>query len=338
MCRAGFLLAALLACPGCASRTARPVAAATLRHVIDHYAQQQSSKTLAETRARPVAAGGVRAAPDADSPRRAIDSPGAIAWVSDHTAQSAESQPAAAIPADYWKGNVLDQASAETVELFRRGLWHDYRVAFWDAENLMALTGAMGASVAIRGAGVDDTVRRRIHGHRQLGDADETLQLIGNPATHFAAAGALWLGSAIAEDAKSHELARTLGEALIVNGVTVSMLKVSANTRDPAGNRYAWPSGHTSSAFTVAAVLNEDYGPWVGIPALSLAGLVGYQRLDSRQHDLSDVVFGGVMGYVVGSSIARDGKARFPEIWGMQVVPYSDPETGAAGLALWKRF
>ncbi|RMF80396.1 MAG: phosphatase PAP2 family protein, partial [Planctomycetota bacterium] len=230
------------------------------------------------------------------------------------------------------------QASHEADDLVRRGFWRGYRVVFTEAENLLALAGAMGASVAIRETGVDNTIRNRIRGHRQLGDADEPIQLLGNPGTHFAAAGALWLGSAIVEDAKTHELARTLGEALAVNGATTVLLKAATNTRNPAGDRHSWPSGHTSSAFTVAAVLNEHYGPWVGAPSLALAGLVGYQRLDSREHDLSDVVFGGVLGYVVGSSIARDGKARLPELWGMQVVPYNDPETGAAGIALWKRY
>ena len=104
----------------------------------------------------------------------------------------------------------------------------------------------------------------------------------------------------------------------------------------PAGADHAWPSGHTSSAFTVAAVLNEHYGPWVGVPSLALAGLVGYQRIDAREHDLSDVVFGAMLGYVVGTSIARDEEARFPEIFGMTVVPFSDPQTGATGIALMK--
>ena len=113
-------------------------------------------------------------------------------------------------------------------------------------------------------------------------------------------------------------------------------LKAATNTRTPDEERQGWPSGHTSSAFTVAAVLNEYYGPWVGVPSLALAGLVGYQRLDSRVHDFSDVVFGAMLGYVVGSSIERDNKAEFPEIFGMQVVPFADPETGTSGIALMK--
>jgi len=226
----------------------------------------------------------------------------------------------------------------EGLDFGKRGLWHGFKTAFWNVENVALLSATMGASIVIRESGVDGAISRRTKGHRELGDMDETIQILGNPGTHFAGAGVLWLTSALMKDVKEHELARTLGEALSVNGISTLVLKVSTNTTAPDGENYAWPSGHTSSAFTTAAVLNEYYGPLVGIPSLALAGLVGYQRIDSRVHDFSDVVFGGMMGYVIGTSIARDEKARFPELFGMTLLPYQDPYTGAAGLALYKQF
>ncbi|MBN2447291.1 MAG: phosphatase PAP2 family protein, partial [Phycisphaerae bacterium] len=136
----------------------------------------------------------------------------------------------------------------------------------------------------------------------------------------------------------THEFSRSLAQALCVNGITTMALKASTNTRTPDGEGLGWPSGHTSSAFTVAAVVNEYYGPWVGVPSLALAGLVGYQRLDSRVHDFSDVVFGAALGYVIGTSIASENKTAFPEVFGMQLVPFADPETGATGFALMKTY
>ena len=242
----------------------------------------------------------------------------------------------AGVPDGYWRKNIWHQMGHEAKEFGGREFWRGFKTSFWDLDNALLLTATMGASVAIRETGVDDTVRRRTHGHRQLGDFDEPIQLLGNPATHFAGAGVLWLTSALTKDAKEHELARSLTQALAVNGATTLVLKAATNTRTPDNERFGWPSGHTSSAFTVAAVLNEHYGPWVGVPSLALAGLVGYQRLDSRVHDFSDVVFGAMLGYVVGTSIARDEEARFPEIFGMTVVPFNDPETGASGIALMK--
>ena len=138
----------------------------------------------------------------------------------------------------------------------------------------------MGASITIRETGVDDAIRRRTKGENELGSMDETIQILGNPGTHFAGAGVLWLASALTKDVREHEVAKSLVEALAVNGVSTILLKVATNTRAPDGEDYAWPSGHASSSFCTAAVLNEYYGPWVGIPSFALAGLVGYQRLD----------------------------------------------------------
>jgi len=237
---------------------------------------------------------------------------------------------------NYWKDNLLDQAGSELEDFATRGFWSGFKTAFWDVDNAIILGSTFATSVTLRESRVDRAVRRRVRGHRQLGDFDEPIQLLGNPGTHFAAAGLLWLGSGWAQDKREHELARTLTEALAVTGISTVALKVSTNTHSPDGDGLAWPSGHTSSSFTVAAVLNEYYGPWVGVPSLALAGLVGYQRIDSRAHDFSDVVFGAMLGYVVGTSIARDEHARLPELFGMKVLPFNDPETGASGLSLMK--
>ncbi len=244
--------------------------------------------------------------------------------------------PAESSPSDgYWRRNVWHQMGYEGREFGMRGLWRGFKTAFWDVENAFVLTATMGASVAIRETGVDDAIRRRTRGPRRLGDFDEPIQLLGHPGTHFAATGVLWLTSTLTQDMKQHEVARTLAEALAVNGITTIALKAATNTRAPNGDSHAWPSGHVSSAFTAAAVLNEYYGPLVGLPSLALAGLIGYQRIDSRAHDFSDVVVGGMLGYVIGTSIARDEKARFLELFGMKVVPFVDPELGASGLALY---
>ncbi len=241
-----------------------------------------------------------------------------------------------AIPEGYWRKDLWHQMGHEAKAFGTENLWRGFKTSFWDLENALLLTAAMGASVTIRETGVDNTIRGRIHGHNQLGDGGEVIQVLGNPATHFAGAGILWLTSTLSEDMKQHEVAQSLTEALAVTGITTLGLKFTAGTREPDGDKYGWPSGHTASSVAVAAVLNEHYGPLVGIPCFALAGLVGYERLDSREHDLSDVVFGAMLGYIVGTSVARDEKAQFPELWGMTVVPFTDIETGASGIALMK--
>ncbi len=266
-----------------------------------------------------------------------------LGMMPEQDSQTPETQPVAEqpapggrVPAGYWREDVWHQMGHEAREFGTRGLWRGFKTSFWDIENALTLTAAMGASVAIRETGVDATVRNRTHGHRQLGDGGEVIGVLGNPATHLAGTGILWLTSTLTKDAEQHEVARALTEALTVTGITTLGLKFTTGTREPDGDRYGWPSGHTASTTAVAAVLHEYYGPWAGIPCFVFAGLVGYERIDSREHDLSDVVFGAALGYIIGTSIARDEKAQLPELWGMKVVPFTDLETGASGLALMK--
>jgi membrane-associated phospholipid phosphatase len=313
-----------------------------VRHAIERYAATRSEQALLAA----------STASDSHSRGAGLPVPGAaypmplyftLGMMPQDGAQSPETRPAAeelaataGVPAGYWGKDVWHQMGYESRDLGTRELWRGFKTSFWDVENALLLTAAMGASVTIRETGVDSTVRNRTHDHRQLGDGGEAIGALGHPGTHFAGTGILWLVSTLTKDAKQHEVAKALAEALCVTGITTVGLKATARTREPDGDLYGWPSGHTASTVAVAAVLNEYYGPWVGIPCYALAGLVGYERIDSREHDLSDVVFGAMLGYVVGTSIARDEKAQFPELFGMKVVPFTDVESGATGLALMK--
>ena len=122
--------------------------------------------------------------------------------------------------------------------------------------------------------------------------------------------------------------------ALALNGLVTSGLKLAANDYSPNGEHWAWPSGHTSSTATVAAVAWEYYGWPAGVPLYLLTGWVATGRLEDREHWLSDVIFGGVLGAVVGHSVAR---GRMIEVGGFTVLPYVHPE-GGGGIMFAKQF
>ncbi len=157
----------------------------------------------------------------------------------------------------------------------------------------------------------------------------------GNPATHFILAGSAYLYTLMTDDNHNRKVFRSLIEALALNGLLDVGLKVAVDNKAPNGQRYGWPSGHMGSTVTVATVLNEYYGPWVGVPLYALSGFVAYQRLDTREHRASDIVFGAALGYVVGKTVADKYK---PELFGMQVMPYVNPNSGNAGVVLAKQF
>jgi membrane-associated phospholipid phosphatase len=124
--------------------------------------------------------------------------------------------------------------------------------------------------------------------------------------------GGVWvqLGGAVGTYALSRAIgnprAALLGVDLvrgqIVNAVLTEGIKFAVDRQRPDGGHFSFPSGHTSSAFTTATVLERRFGLKVGIPAFAAAAFVGGSRLQANQHYLSDVAFGAAIGIVSGRS------------------------------------
>lgn len=62
---------------------------------------------------------------------------------------------------------------------------------------------------------------------------------------------------------------------------------------------YSFPSGHTGSSFASAVVLFKALPKKFGIPALILAGLIGFSRLYVGVHYPSDVIGGAIIGSIL---------------------------------------
>ena len=95
-------------------------------------------------------------------------------------------------------------------------------------------------------------------------------------------------------------------DAFLVNGAYTSVLKAAVGRERPNGeDEKSFPSGHTSNAFALAAVVERHYGWKGGVPAYALASAVAVSRLQRNKHYLSDVLAGATLGYVVGRTVAR---------------------------------
>ncbi len=231
-----------------------------------------------------------------------------------------------AYPDDPWRSVGQDLAELPAT------LWDDTVATFTDARVLVALAVAGAAGAALNAGGCDDTVAERTDGHRQLPhDLDGVGGFFGSPAFHFPMAAGMYGVALAGGDDKLYETSKTLINALALNGVVTVALKAAVRSDVPNGGEYGWPSGHTSSSFTVATVLHEAYGPWVGVPLYAFAAFVGYERIDARNHDFSDVVSGAILGTAIGWAVARHHQ---PKLLGMDVVPMADPESGAVGVML----
>ncbi|MEO5944749.1 MAG: phosphatase PAP2 family protein [Ferruginibacter sp.] len=70
----------------------------------------------------------------------------------------------------------------------------------------------------------------------------------------------------------------------------------------------SFPSGHAVVAFAAATVFAKEYRDikWVPIVAYSAAGLIGASRLTENKHWFTDVVAGGVLGFLTGKQIVNN--------------------------------
>jgi undecaprenyl-diphosphatase len=113
----------------------------------------------------------------------------------------------------------------------------------------------------------------------------------------------------IQKDRKAEDTGVLLAVAAVLNlGVTYGM-KNAVNRKRPykaltdvhtvgsTERSASFPSGHTSSAFTVATMVSLNYPKWyVIVPCYMWAGLAGYSRIAMGMHYPSDVLMGAAIG------------------------------------------
>jgi len=120
-------------------------------------------------------------------------------------------------------------------------------------------------------------------------------------------------------------------QAIIVNGVYTQIFKTVVSRERPDGSDHrSFPSGHASTAFAWATVANHHWGPKVGIPSYVAATAIGLSRLQNNKHNLSDVLAGATLGYIVGRTVVREnGEApRHGAQWSLA------PATDARGTGM----
>jgi hypothetical protein len=202
-------------------------------------------------------------------------------------------------------------------------------------ENVGTLAIAGGVSFALHETVDDDVAEFTAEHPNRWGKMQDVIGGLGNPLHHMAAAGGIYAYSLMREDVAANELGKAMFNASAIATLSTTFLKFIANTERPNGDPRGWPSGHSASTVAVAAVLDEYCGHKVGIAAYALAGLVAWERIDDREHDLSDVVFGAALGYVIGRTVASEHGARFA---GFECAPYIDHNSGATGISFERPF
>jgi membrane-associated phospholipid phosphatase len=189
---------------------------------------------------------------------------------------------------------------------FLRDVASDYK-NFFSKDTALWLGIGGGAALAVHTA--DDSIAESVQEH-----GETTLPggaTYGSQWLHIPVAIGWWTVAAAAGSERHAATGRDLLRAQIAAVSWTYAIKLAADRTRPNGDPHSFPSGHASTSFATAMVLQEHYGWKVGLPAFLVAGYTGVSRVTVNQHWASDIVFGAAVGIVSGRTVTvRLRKAR----------------------------
>jgi membrane-associated phospholipid phosphatase len=167
----------------------------------------------------------------------------------------------------------------------------------------------------------DKTVNRHLEGGSFTHDFFWLGKVLGQAETQ----AALAIGTYIVGRATNHRHVSHLGMDLlragIEDGILTLAMKEAVHRKRPTGPCCAFPSGHASSTFAAATVLERHLGWLAAVPTYAVASYVAASRLHENRHWFSDVVGGATLGLIVGRTVVHShGRTN----WGLMVVPVPD--------------
>lgn len=159
-----------------------------------------------------------------------------------------------------------------------------------------------------------------------LGDLLTPGAYVGDAGWQSAGGLTLYVVGRMRHSTRVGKLGSDLLRAQILNGAITDGLKAVVPRTRPDGDPYSFPSGHTSSAFATAAVLQRHLGWRVGVPSYLMAAYVGSSRLAASRHFATDVVFGAALGITAGRAVTfnvRQQRLALAPAVGLRQVGFS---------------
>ena len=208
----------------------------------------------------------------------------------------------------------------------------DFKNVFTRKEN--AYTIGIGLGAAWAASSLDDRIAGSTFNSERYGGTGTALdktfepgEMLGSAIVQMGGAFATYGIGKLWPQSDMVYLGRDLIRAQIVTQSLTIGIKTAVGRERPDGTNWSFPSGHASTSFATATVIQRHYGWHAGIPAYVLAGFVAASRLNEDRHYLSDVVFGAALGVMAGRTVTFQlGKGRF------LVTPTAGP--GQVGIQL----
>jgi membrane-associated phospholipid phosphatase len=212
-----------------------------------------------------------------------------------------------------------DSAKSADVIRFADGVIQTYASPLrWKKKNWLEFGAVMGVTAGLT---LLDKPVRNLWSHQQSETLDEINNVgyhYGKPYTGFAITAGLYSAGLFIKNPWARETALMLGTSLVTSGLLEMGLKPligRARPQQEQGNYdltilnkeagfHSFPSGHASMAYTISFVLAKRVNSVpLKIAFYSLAGATTVCRLYSDAHWLSDVAFGGVLGWYCSEAV-----------------------------------
>jgi len=217
-----------------------------------------------------------------------------------------------------------------TMAAFPKNLGRNF-VGVFSGQNLLPF--AVGAAATATASAFDGRTQDLLRG--TCSSCGATGATVGGGSAMVPFVGALFVAGRFAPQGRFRAATYDFAQAMIVTGAYSGLLKYSVGRERPDGrDNLSFPSGHTSTAFSLAAVADHHYGWKVGLPAYFLASGIGLSRIESNRHHLSDVLAGATLGLIVGRTVARVDGERPAKKRTVSVGPATDPHGQGVGLGV----
>jgi membrane-associated phospholipid phosphatase len=166
---------------------------------------------------------------------------------------------------------------------------------------------SLGAAGAVAAHPADRSFSKDFSGRTSLEETFEPGAIVGGmPAQVGAAFLTYGLGRAFHNQCIA-AVGGELVQAQLISQLLTYSIKGTVRRARPEGGGFSFPSGHTTSAFASATVLQRHFGWKVGAPAYAAATYVAASRIQGKRHYLSDVAFGAALGIVAGRTVTMPG-------------------------------
>jgi len=177
----------------------------------------------------------------------------------------------------------------------------------------------------------------------------------GKPRYSAILSGVLYGSGLLLNDRYIRETGQMLAEALLLIGLITTGAKMMFSRGRPFINEGSYeidlfefesnyketslPSGHTSTAFTVATVLSKRLNNiYASITLYSMASLTAMQRIYVDKHWFSDTILGAAVGTIIGLKVIKLHEQHSSPKDDFQYNIYPQIQSGNIGMGLTLQF